>query len=104
MVDAMKQIPERGATDLDRDHAIKQLIDRENAMGSVTLAANTTTTTVDHPLVTDRSVILLSPQTANAAAAGAFVPSAAIGRGTFAITHASSATTDRTFVWICRGS
>jgi len=80
--------------------AINGIIDgRTDNYGSVTLAANTATTVVSEARVTDFSTINLTPITANAAAelgaGGMYVSAKAIG--SFTITHANNAQTDRTF-------
>ena len=70
-----------------------------NCTGSVVLAANTPTTAVNDARVTAASVILLMPTTANAAAwlgSGTLFVSAR-GKGSFTLTHASNAQTDRQF-------
>lgn len=83
---------------------VRQLVrGRCNAVGTVTLAAGVTTTTVTAPFVVAAgSGISLMPTTANAAAALAttFLTPA---NGSFTITHANNAQTDRTFRWSARG-
>lgn len=67
--------------------------------GEVTLTANATTTTVTLYGCSSTSIVLLSPLTANAAAAIAttyIVPA----KGQFVINHASAATTDRKFRFV----
>jgi hypothetical protein len=68
-----------------------------NAVLQVTLAANTTTTTVTDARIGASTGIFFSPLTANAAGAisGLYVSAQKKGQATF--THANSATTDRTF-------
>ncbi len=77
---------------------------RSNAVGSVTLEASATTTTVNTDNCAAGSAILLTPNTANAAAE--------IGNGTiyvtasnksFVITHANNTQTDRTFTYAIQG-
>lgn len=80
--------------------AINGIIDgRTDNYGSVTLTASTATTVVSEARVTDFSTINLTPVTANAAAelgaGGMYVSAKAIG--SFTITHANNAQTDRTF-------
>jgi len=78
------------------------------SFGTVTLATSATSTTVTNQLVGDNSVILLFPQTANAAAE--------IGNGTiyakpadyavgasFKLTHANNSQADRTFGYVILG-
>lgn len=67
-----------------------------NATTTLTLAAGTTTTTMTDSRIGVYSVIYLMPTTANAAAAlaGLYI---APGVGSAVVTHANTATTDRTF-------
>lgn len=71
-------------------------------VGKVTLAAGTTTTTVTDARVSVNSAIMLSPRTANAAAAK---PTMLISGtdGAFTITHANDASLDRTFDYALLG-
>lgn len=85
--------------------SINNMLDgRSDNYGTVTLTASATTTTVATSglKVSANSVILLSPKTANAAAALASTYVSAVGNGTFTLTHANNSQTDRTFgfVWI----
>jgi hypothetical protein len=68
-----------------------------NAVVQVTLAANTTTTTLTDKRIGGATFIGFSPLTANAAGAlaGLYVSSQA--NGTATLTHANTATIDRTF-------
>jgi len=59
-----------------------------NAANSFSLATGATTTTVKDDLATPGCWILITPTSANAAAAGAFV--SAKGSGTFTVSHASA--------------
>jgi hypothetical protein len=90
--------------------AVRQLTEgRSNAVGSVTLTPDTgtpvTSTAVAAPNCGPGSAVLLFPQTANAAAAlgTTYVPAADVAAGIFTIRHASAATTDRTFHFVCLG-
>ena len=70
-----------------------------DSVGAVTLTASTTTTVVDGDgalYCGEDSVVVLSPRTANAAGALAttYITPA---NGSFTITHANNAQTDRTF-------
>lgn len=76
---------------------------RSNATGTVTLAPNAATTTVNAPNCAPGSVVLLSPATANAAAALATTFPSAGGKQSFTLTHANNAQTDRTFFYVCIG-
>ena len=86
--------------------AINELFQgRSHATGTVTLTASTTTTTVASDTSGDESAILLCPLTANAAAAlgTTYVLAANIKNGSFVITHASDASTDRSFRYVAIG-
>lgn len=72
---------------------------RRNTTGTVTLTQNEATTVVSHPNFGADSVPLLTPMHANAAAEvgnGTMYVSAR-AQGSFTITHANSATANRTF-------
>lgn len=101
----MNTLPPTGATERQVHQAIKELIEgRSNAVGTVTLTANATTTTVAAPTVNRNAIVLLSPTTANAAAAIAttYVTVSASG-GAFTLTHANNAQTNRTFGYLVIG-
>jgi hypothetical protein len=76
-----------------------------NNTGSVTLTANSATTTLQDPRIGGGTVVTLGPTTANAAAE--------IGNGTLyyntpgshsiVINHANNAQTDRTFNYVLNG-
>lgn len=66
-----------------------------NAGGELTLAAGATTTTVENPLCTADTMVMLSPRSATAAAAQVWVQSTA--KGSFTLGHDSAAATDRAF-------
>ncbi len=87
--------------------AVRQLMEgRSNATGTFTLAASpATTTVVAAPACGAGSIILLAPQTANAAAAlaTAYVQAANVRKGQFTVSHAASAQTDRTFGYVALG-
>lgn len=78
---------------------------RSNAIGSVTLTASQTTTVVNDRRAGTDSVISFMPTTANAAAeigaGGMYISSR--GSGTFTITHANNAQTDRDFEYALQG-
>jgi len=98
-------IPPTGATERQVHQAIRELIEgRSNAVGAVTLTADTTTTTVTLTTVNRNAVVILAPTTANAAAAVATTyASVAAAGGAFTITHANNAQTDRTFGYLVIG-
>lgn len=67
-----------------------------NVLGSVTLTANSATTTLTDDLIDDSSAIFLAPRTANAKAEGIPYydnPTA----GSVVLNHANNAQTDRTY-------
>ncbi len=97
----MKDIPP-ASTDLRTVvRAIRELIQgRSNAVTRVTLTANTTTTTFTTANINEDAEVFLTPRTANAAAALATTYcsiSRIAGDLTVTITHANTASTDRTF-------
>ena len=78
---------------------------RSNAVKTITLTANATTTVVSFDNCSADSVPVLTPLTANAAAeigAGTLYISA-VANKSFTITHANNAQTDRTFGFVCIG-
>lgn len=77
------------------------LLGKVNTTGTVTLSANVTTTTVTDINAHSGSVPVLVPTTANAAAEDWHITSRATG--SFVITHANAATTDRTFIYVLMG-
>lgn len=68
-----------------------------NNGGTVTLTANSATTTLTDIRIGTESVILLQPTTANASTALANVYFGTPGNGTVTITHTNNAQTDRSF-------
>jgi hypothetical protein len=86
--------------------AIQQLAaGRSNAFGTVTLAVGAASTTVTNKNCAAGTVPILTPATANAAAAQAttYVPIASVGNGSFVIQHANNAQADRTFLYALHG-
>ncbi len=83
--------------------AIQQLIEgRSNAVGTFTLTASATSTTVTSPNCATTSVIVPFPSTANAAndfGLMSIVP----GKGQFVVTHANNSRIDRTFLYVVQG-
>lgn len=75
---------------------------RMDAVGEVTLASSATNTAVTDTRVVANSAVILTPLTANAAAALAttYIPEADYGTGNFTIRHANNSQTDRTFRYI----
>lgn len=86
--------------------AIQQLAaGRSNAVGSVTLATSSSTTTVSTRNCAAGSTPILTPATANAAVevGNGTMYVSAVANGSFTITHANSATTGRTFLFALVG-
>src|SRR5881394_1586994 len=86
--------------------AIQQLAaGRSNAVGSVTLATGSATTTVSTPNCAAGSAPILTPATANAAAefGNGTIYISAVANGSFTITHANNATAGRTFLYALVG-
>ncbi len=73
---------------------------RMNNTGTVTLTAGATSTDVDDNQFQSDQVPLLVPTTANAAAAITTTYLSARDKGTFTLTHANNAQTDRTFLYV----
>jgi hypothetical protein len=75
---------------------------RSNATGTITLAAGVTTTTKIDKNCAAGAAIVLSPTTANGAAAlsGCYFSTA---NGSFTVTHTNNAQTDRTFTYAIIG-
>jgi len=81
--------------------AVNALIGGKSAnMGTFTLAASVTTTVVTDNLFESNQVVIWSPATANAAAAMTNVYLSARAKGSFTLTHSSTASTDRTYLYV----
>lgn len=78
---------------------------RSNAIGSVTLNADATSTEVTAVNCAPDSMVILFPQTPHAAndMATTNVDPSSVTQGAFVITHANNARTDRTFWYVCLG-
>ena len=81
---------------------------RSNATGTVTLTVSSATTVVtptQSGMIAPGSVPILVPTTANAAAevGNGTMYISSVGKDTFTITHANSATTGRTFLYAILG-
>jgi len=86
--------------------ALQQLAaGRSNAVGTVTLATGVATTVVTDKNCAAGSTPLLTPVTANAATefGNGTIYVSAVANGSFTLTHASSATTGRTFLYALHG-
>lgn len=103
----MKILPPGGTPLREAVQAINQLaMGRSNAVTTVTLTANVTSTTYVSDTINENGQVFLFPKTANAAAALA-TTYATISRianvNTVTITHANTASTDRTFALVVLG-
>jgi hypothetical protein len=86
--------------------AIRNLFEgRRNTTGTVTLTQSVATTTVTHPNFGADSVPVLTPMHANAAAeiGNGTMYISTRAQGSFTITHANSATANRTFSYCFDG-
>lgn len=72
-----------------------------NATGTVTLTANQATTTLTDARLTINSAVLFDPTTANAAADNPY--GSTRNNGTWTLTHANNAQTDRTYRYLIIG-
>lgn len=82
---------------------VRQLVEgKNNAVGTFTLTASATSTTVPATSCTTASVVLISPQTPDAANDMA-TTSIAPGNGQFVVTHANNARVDRSFGYVVLG-
>lgn len=103
----MDTIPPNGTTQRNIEQRVRELIEgRSNAVGTVTLTASTTTTTVSKATINSNAQVFFSPKTAHAAAEvgnGTMYYSVTSGGGSFTITHANNAQTDRTFGYLVIG-
>lgn len=100
------KLPYAGGTTREISQVVNNLIDgKSNNTGSFTCTASAATTAVTDFRAGKSSIILLMPQTANAAAE--------VGNGTihvstrakqsFTVTHANNSQTDRTFGYVIIG-
>lgn len=102
-------VPGITETDLKKINlSIQQLgAGRSNAVGAVTLTANVATTTVTDANCATGSTIHLMPTNANSGTeygAGTwYIATATILNGSFVITHANNAQTDRIFRYAIHG-
>jgi hypothetical protein len=78
---------------------------RSNAVGTVTLATNSATTTVTTPNCASGSTPILTPTSASAATeiGNGTLYVSAVANGSFTITHANAATAGRTFLYAVQG-
>lgn len=86
--------------------AIRELFEgRSNAVGTFTLTPSAASTVVSAPNCGTGSSVLLTPKTANAAAelGNGTMYIATVANGSFTVTHANNAQSDRTFMWAAFG-
>jgi len=86
--------------------AVRQLAEgRSNAVGAFTLSANAASTMVTAPTCGAGSSVLAFPKTANAAAeiGNGTMHIGTVANGSFTVTHANNAQTDRTFMYAAFG-
>lgn len=98
-------VPSPDETNLYRIvRAVRELFEgRRNTTGTVTLTANAGSTTVTNMNFGAASVPLLTPTTANAAAAIATTYVSARAAGSFVLSHANNAQNDKTFLYTIDG-
>jgi hypothetical protein len=85
---------------------VRQLCEgRSNAVGTFTLAANAANTTVTARNCGSGSSVLCFPTTADAAAEwkNGTMYIGTVANGSFLVTHANNAQSDRTFMWVALG-
>ena len=98
-----QKIPPGGETPRRLADSFNRVVEgRTDNYGTFTITANAASTAVTNRLVSEDSTIVLMPTTANAAAALATTYIATVANGSFTVTHANNAQTDRTFryAWI----
>jgi hypothetical protein len=84
--------------------AIQELYSgRSNAAGSVTLAAGAISTVVQAINCAPQCAVFLFPKTANAAAAVGSTFVSSVGTGSFTLSHANNAQTDRSYFFVAIG-
>jgi len=86
--------------------AVRQLAEgRSNAVGAFTLTTGAASTVVTAPTCGTGSSVLAFPKTANAAAelGNGTMYIGTVANGSFTVTHANNAQTDRTFMYAAFG-
>jgi hypothetical protein len=87
-----------------QNFVIRQLIEgRSNAVGTCTLTANATATTVAAINCGANSAVFLFPKTAHAAAISTSTYVSGVSARRFVVTHPSNVNTDNDFYFICLG-
>lgn len=91
--------------DTQAERTINEMLrGRANNVGSVTLTANATSTTISDIRIRLTMTAVLIPRTANAAAAITNVFISAVADGSITLTHSNAASVDRTFDYVLHGS
>lgn len=99
-----KSVEALGQAQQDAGRVINSLLlGKTNNVSTVTLTANSATTTITDPRLTYASFIGLMATTANAATATGNVYVSARGDGTATLTHTNNAQADRTFILLIVG-
>lgn len=99
-----RKLPPEGGSPRDVASAVNLLIDgKNNAKGTFTLTASTTTTVVNDARAGEDSVICWTPTTFNAADHMNELYVSARANGSFTLTHTSKIHTDMTFVYTIIG-
>ena len=96
-------LPPNGGTPVQVATAVNQALrGKINSVDTVTLTASVASTTINDPRIGSATVIILFPQTANAAAELGngtlyIAPADYVLKTSYKITHANNAQTDRTY-------
>lgn len=102
---SLQQLMPQSATTIQVATTVNEMLKgRGNNVGEVTLDANVTTTTIEDIRIKQTMTAVLIPRTANAAAAMTNVYISAVADGSITLTHANTATVDRTFDYVLHGS
>lgn len=95
--------PEQASTSQIATTTNELLKGRANNVGEITLTPSVTTTTIEDTRIKQTMTAVLIPRTANAAAAMTNVYISAVADGSITLTHANTATIDRTFDYLLHG-
>lgn len=85
------------------DAVVRTLLGKLNCTGTLTLSANTTTTTLNDPRIGGNSVILFTPTTQHAADSWGSIYVTAKAAGSCTVNHVNTSETDKTFDYIVIG-
>lgn len=90
--------------DKEARRRINQILSgKTNNWGSITLTANSATTTLNDSRIGINTVVILQPTTANAAAALSTLYPGTPGDKTVTLNHANNAQSDKTFLYVLVG-